>query len=32
MISVILKVLTAYNGIITKNHNDTGQTNKYSKQ
>ncbi len=32
MISVISKVLTAYNNKITKTHNDTEQTNKYNKQ
>ncbi len=29
---VISKVLTAYNSKRAKTHNDTGQTNKYSKQ
>ncbi len=32
MISVISKVLTAYNNTITISHNDTEQTNKYNKQ
>ncbi len=31
MISVISKVLIAYNSKIAKPHNDTGKTNKYSK-